>query len=71
MKKILVLFVPLVSILVLSILAVAFYSEDIFNIVNLNWTMNLAIIPDSDIQIFLLLSIAGFVAFMRKRSNKK
>jgi hypothetical protein len=71
MKKILVLFVPLVSILVLSILAVAFYSEDIFNIVNLNWTMNLDIIPDSDIQIFLLLSIAGFVAFMRKRSNKK
>jgi hypothetical protein len=71
MKKILVLFVPIVSILVLSIIAAAFYVEDIFNLVNLNWTENLAITPDSDIQIFLLLSIAGFVAIMRKRSNKK
>jgi hypothetical protein len=71
MKKILVLFVPLVSILVLSIIAAAFYIEDIFNLFNLKWTMNLAIISDSDIQIFLLLSIAGFVAIMRKRQNKK
>jgi hypothetical protein len=71
MKKILVFFVPIVSTLVLSMIVAAFYIEDIFNLVNLNWTMNLAITPDSDIQIFLLLSIAGFVAIMRKRSNKK
>jgi hypothetical protein len=49
----------------------AFYIEDIFHLVNFNWTMNLAIIPESDIQIFLFLSIVGFVALMRKRPNKK
>lgn len=70
MKKKLVIFVPMVSIFVLSMIVAAFYIEDIFNLVNLNWTMNLTIIPESDIPIFLFLSIVGFVAMMRKRSNK-
>lgn len=70
MKKILVFFVPIVSTFVLSMIVAAFYIEDIFNLVNLNWTMNLTIIPESDIQIFLFLSIVGFVALMRKRPNK-
>lgn len=70
MKKILVFFVPIVSIFVLSMIVAAIYIEDIFNLVNLNWTMNLSIIPESDIQIFLFLSIVGFVALMRKRPNK-
>jgi hypothetical protein len=71
MKKILVFFVPLASILVLSMIVAAFYIEDIFNLVNFNWTMNLTLIPESDFQIFLFLSIVGFVALMRKRQNKK
>jgi hypothetical protein len=71
MKKFLVFFVPIVSILVLSVIVGAFFIEDIFNLFNLNWTMNLTIIPESDIQIFLFLSIVGFVAMMRKRPNKK
>ena len=70
MKKNLVFFVPVVSIFVLSMIVAAFYIEDVFNLVNLNWTMNLTIIPESDIQIFLFLSIVGFVALMRKRPNK-
>ena len=71
MKNNLVFFVPIVSTFVLSMIAAVFYIEDIFNLVNINWIMNLNIIPDSDIQIFLFLSIVGFVAIMRKRQNKK
>ena len=71
MKKILFFFVPIVSIFVLSMIVAAFYIEDIFNLVNFNWTMNLTIIAESDIQIFLFLSIVGFVALMRKRPNKR
>ena len=71
MKKFLVFFVPIVSILVLSVIVGAFFIEDIFNLVKLSRPMNSFIIPESDIQILLFLSIVGLVAIMRKRPNKK
>jgi ABC-type dipeptide/oligopeptide/nickel transport system permease component len=71
MKKFLVFFVPIVSILVLSVIVGAFFIEDIFNLVKLSRPMNSSIIPESDIQILLFLSIVGLVAIMRKRPNKK
>ena len=71
MKKFLVFFVPIVSILVLSVIVGAFFIEDIFNLVKLSRPMKSSIIPESDIQILLFLSIVGLVAIMRKRPNKK
>jgi ABC-type dipeptide/oligopeptide/nickel transport system permease component len=71
MKKFLVFFVPIVSTFVLSMIVGAFFIEDIFNLVNLSRPMNSSIIPESDIQILLFLSIVGLVAIMRKRPNKK
>jgi hypothetical protein len=71
MKKILVFFVLIVSFLLLSVIVGAYFVDDIFNLVTLSRTMNTSIIPESEIQILLFLSIVGLVAIMRKRANNK
>ena len=71
MKKILVFFVLIMSILLLSVVAGAYFIEDIFNLIKLNRTMNPTVINESDIQFLLLLSIVGLVGIMRKRPNNK
>jgi hypothetical protein len=71
MKKILVFFVLIVSFLLLSVIVGAYFVDDIFNLVTLSRTMNTSIIPESEIQILLFLSIVGLVAIMRKRPNNK
>ncbi len=71
MKKILVFYVPIMSVLLLSVIGGAYFLDDILNLAKLNRTMNISIIPESDIQILLFLSIVGLVAIMRRRPNKK
>ena len=71
MKKILILFVSIMSTFVLSIIIRAYFIEDIFNLMKLSRTKISSIIIDPDLQIILFLGLIGIIGFLGSRADKK
>jgi hypothetical protein len=69
MKKILILFVSITSIIVLSAIIRAYFIEDILNLMKLSLTKISSIVVDPDIQILLCLGIVGIIGFFASRAG--
>ena len=69
MKKILILFVSITSIIVLSAIIRAYFIEDILNLMKLSLTKISSIVVDPDIQIVLCLGIVGIIGFFASRAG--
>ncbi|MGV7224841.1 MAG: hypothetical protein ACQ9MH_25405 [Nitrospinales bacterium] len=69
MKKTLILFVSITSILVLSAIIRAYFIEDILNLMKLSRSKISSIVVDPDIQILLCLGIVGIIGFFASRAG--
>ena len=69
MKKTLILFVSITSILVLSATIRAYFIEDILNLMKLSRSKISSIVVDPDIQILLCLGIVGIIGFFASRAG--
>ena len=69
MKKILILFVSITSIIVLSAIIRAYFIEYILNLMKLSLTKISSIVVDPDIQILLCLGIVGIIGFFASRAG--
>ena len=69
MKKTLILFVSITSILVLSAVIRAYFIEDILNLMKLSRSKISSIVVDPDIQILLCLGIVGIIGFFASRAG--
>ena len=69
MKKILILFVSITSIIVLSAIIRAYFIEDILNLMKLSRTKISSLIIDPDIQILLYLGLIGIIGFFVSRAG--
>jgi hypothetical protein len=69
MKKILILFVSITSIIVLSAIIRAYFIENILNLMKLSRTKISTLIIDPDIQILLYLGLIGLIGFFVSRAG--
>jgi hypothetical protein len=69
MKKTLILFVSITSILVLSAIIRAYFIEGILNLMKLSRSKISSIVVDPDIQILLCLGIVGIIGFFASRAG--
>jgi len=69
MKKILILFVSITSIIVLSAIIRAYFIEDILSLMKLSRTKISSLIIDPDIQILLYLGLIGIIGFFVSRAG--
>jgi hypothetical protein len=69
MKKILILFVSITSIIVLSAIIRAYFIEDILNLMKLSRTKISSITIDPDIHILLYLGLIGLIGFFVSRAG--
>ena len=69
MKKILILFVSITSIIVLSAIIKAYFIEDILNLMKLSRTKISSLIIDPDIQILFFLGLIGIIGFFGSRTG--
>ena len=69
MKKILILFVSITSIIVLSAIIRAYFIEDILSLMKLSRTKISSLIIDPDIQILLCLGLIGIIGFFVSRAG--
>ena len=69
MKKILILFVSITSIIVLSAIIRAYFIEDILNLMKLSWTKISSLTIDPDTHILLYLGLIGIVGFFASRAG--
>jgi len=69
MKKILILFVSITSIIVLSAIIRAYFIEDILNLMKLSRAKISSITIDPDIHILLYLGLIGLIGFFVSRAG--
>ena len=69
MKKTLILFISITSILVLSAIIRAYFIEGILNLMKLSRSKISSIVVDPDIQILLCLGIVGIIGFFASRAG--
>jgi len=69
MKKILILFVSITSIIVLSAIIRAYFIEDILNLMKLSRTKISSLTIDPDIHILLYLGLIGLIGFFVSRAG--
>jgi hypothetical protein len=69
MKKILILFVSITSIIVFSAIIRGYFIEDILSLMKLSMTKISFLIIDPDIQILLYLSLIGLIGFFVSRAG--
>ena len=69
MKKILILFVSITSIIVLSAIIRAYFIEDILDLMKLSRTKISSLIIDPDIHILLYLGLIGLIGFFVSRAG--
>lgn len=67
MKKSLIYFVPITSILVILVTVATYFIEDIFKLMKFTEINFSTILPNSDFTILLYLSVVGIVGIPRKR----
>jgi hypothetical protein len=69
MKKSLIYFVPTTLIFVLSVIMATYFMENIFNLMKLAGINFSTILPNSDFEILLYLSVVGIVGIHRNRED--
>jgi len=69
MKKILILFVSITSIIVLSAIIRAYFIEDILSLMKLSRTKISSLIIDPEVQILLYLGLIGIIGFFGSRAG--
>ena len=67
MKKRLIYFVPITSILVILAIIATYFIEDIFKLMQFTGVNFSTILPNSDFTMLLYLSVIGIVGIPRKR----
>jgi len=69
MKKILIFFISITSIIVLSAIIRVYFIADILNLMKLSRTKISSLIIDPEVQILLYLSLIGLIGFFGSRAG--
>ena len=69
MKKILIFFISITSIIVLSAIIRVYFIADILNLMKLSRTKISSLIIDPEIQILLYLGLIGLIGFFGSRAG--
>jgi hypothetical protein len=69
MKKILIFFISITSIIVLSAIIRVYFIADILNLMKLSRTKISSLIIDPEVQILLYLGLIGLIGFFGSRAG--
>jgi len=69
MKKILIFFISITSIIVLSAIIRVYFIADILNLMKLSRTKISSLIIDPEVQILLYLGLIGIIGFFGSRAG--